>query len=87
MPTSTSRRDLLKMFALASGSAMVGALPVMARASSASTGPFISRRPPLAQRKFTSAAVEAQIARTKTAIGDPELAWLFENCYPNTLDT
>jgi meiotically up-regulated gene 157 (Mug157) protein len=87
MPTNPSRRDLLKMFALASGSAMIGALPAMAAASSASPGRFVSRRPPPAQRKFTSAAVEAQITRTKAAIGDPELAWLFENCYPNTLDT
>src|SRR5690348_800364 len=87
MPTNPSRRDLLKMFALASGSAMIGALPAMAAASSASPGRFVSRRPPPAQRKFTSAAVEARITRTKAAIGDPELAWLFENCYPNTLDT
>ena len=32
-------------------------------------------------------AVEKQLAKTKALIGDPELAWLFENCYPNTLDT
>lgn len=25
--------------------------------------------------------------RVATAIGDPKLAWMFENCYPNTLDT
>jgi meiotically up-regulated gene 157 (Mug157) protein len=31
--------------------------------------------------------VEAEIARVKAKIADPELAWLFENCYPNTLDT
>lgn len=49
--------------------------------------PFASKRPPAAQRGFTSKAVEAEIARVKARIADPELAWLFENCYPNTLDT
>jgi meiotically up-regulated gene 157 (Mug157) protein len=34
-----------------------------------------------------SEAVEAKVAEVKKAISDPELAWLFENCYPNTLDT
>ncbi len=48
---------------------------------------YVSRRPPLGQRKFTSGAVEEVIARVKAGIGDPELAWMFENCYPNTLDT
>ncbi len=51
------------------------------------TDVFISRRPPVGQRKFTSRAVEETIARVKAVIGDPELAWMFENCYPNTLDT
>ena len=46
-----------------------------------------SRRPPRDRRKFVSEAVEATITRMKGAIADPELAWLFENCYPNTLDT
>lgn len=48
---------------------------------------FVSNRPPLAQRKFTSDAVEAAILRIKKQIANPELAWLFENCFPNTLDT
>jgi meiotically up-regulated gene 157 (Mug157) protein len=48
---------------------------------------FISRRPPEAQRNFTSEAVEETIARVRQKIADPEIAWLFENCYPNTLDT
>ena len=48
---------------------------------------FTSRRPPLAQRKFTSPAVEARIEEIKRTIGDPELGWMFENCFPNTLDT
>ena len=48
---------------------------------------FVSRRPPVEHRTFTSDAVERTIARVKAKIGDPELAWLFENCYPNTLDT
>ena len=46
-----------------------------------------SRRPPPGERKFTSQAVERTIGQVKEAISDPELAWLFENCFPNTLDT
>src|SRR6478735_4557025 len=48
---------------------------------------FVSKRPPLAQRKFTSKAIEDAIVRIKKQIANPELAWLFENCFPNTLDT
>jgi uncharacterized protein len=48
---------------------------------------FESRRPALADRKFSSKAVEDTILKVKTAIKDPELGWLFENCFPNTLDT
>ncbi len=39
------------------------------------------------QRKFKSAAVEKLIAEIKTRIGNKEIAWMFENCFPNTLDT
>jgi hypothetical protein len=48
---------------------------------------FSSARPAPSQRKFSSRAVETKIAEVKRAIADPELAWLFENCFPNTLDT
>jgi uncharacterized protein len=46
-----------------------------------------SKRPEPGKRKFVSPAVEEQIAQVKAKIHNPELAWLFENCYPNTLDT
>ena len=48
---------------------------------------FVTKRPLLAARKFTSEAVEATIIKIKKQIANPELAWLFENCFPNTLDT
>ena len=48
---------------------------------------FTSRRPPPGARRFSSVAVEAAILAAKRRIADPELAWLFENCLPNTLDT
>ena len=48
---------------------------------------FESKRPPLAQRKFTSDAVEAAIQKIKNGLPNKELGWLFENCFPNTLDT
>jgi len=48
---------------------------------------FESKRPLLAQRNFTSTAVEDVITQFKSKVKDKELAWLFENCFPNTLDT
>src|SRR5258708_2554951 len=44
-------------------------------------------RTPEAKRKFKSVAVERAIQRIKSSIGNHELAWMFENCFPNTLDT
>ena len=48
---------------------------------------FISQRPKLKDRNFVSEAVEQTIAEVKAVIKDKELAWMFENCFPNTLDT
>jgi meiotically up-regulated gene 157 (Mug157) protein len=48
---------------------------------------YVSKRPSADKRKFTSAAVEKVIQQTKAKLKDPKLAWMFENCYPNTLDT
>jgi len=48
---------------------------------------FESRRPALKDRKFISEGVEATIREIKASIKDPEMGWLFENCFPNTLDT
>ncbi|MEP6746429.1 MAG: glycoside hydrolase family 125 protein [Bacteroidota bacterium] len=48
---------------------------------------FESKRPPLSQRKFTSPNVEAAIAEIKKGFPGKEIASLFENCFPNTLDT
>jgi meiotically up-regulated gene 157 (Mug157) protein len=48
---------------------------------------FPSKRPEPSARKFQSVAVEAFILETSRQIGDPELAAMFANCFPNTLDT
>jgi len=44
-------------------------------------------RIPEGQRKFKSKSVEKIIRDVRTNIGNKELGWLFENCFPNTLDT
>jgi meiotically up-regulated gene 157 (Mug157) protein len=48
---------------------------------------IVNQRPPVSERRFNSAAVEAFVQQTSRSIGDRELASLFINCYPNTLDT
>ncbi|KAJ6600686.1 Six-hairpin glycosidase-like protein [Mycena sp. CBHHK59/15] len=44
-------------------------------------------RPPAACRTFNSTAVEAVLGNIVPRMKDPDLARLFENTYPNTLDT
>ena len=46
-----------------------------------------NKRPPVAERNFTSKAVEKLIKEVSKAIQDPKLREMFQNCYPNTLDT
>lgn len=38
------------------------------------------------KRNFVSASVDQKIAQMQKTIKDPEMAWLFGNCFPNTLD-
>ncbi len=51
------------------------------------TAAYKSNRPKMKQRLFTSKVVEAEILRVKKLLTNPKLAWMFENCFPNTLDT
>jgi meiotically up-regulated gene 157 (Mug157) protein len=47
---------------------------------------FPAVRPAASQRRFRSAAVEAAITEFQGQVKDPELGWLFGNCFANTLD-
>lgn len=44
-------------------------------------------RPARAERRFSSASVDALIPQVQRRIADSALAAIFENCLPNTLDT
>ena len=46
-----------------------------------------SRRPPKSKRRFISKTVDTLVRDVARQIHDPELAWMFENCFPNPLDT
>ena len=48
---------------------------------------YASNRPAEKQRLFRSTAVEKEIARVQKLLTNPKLAWMFVNCFPNTLDT
>ena len=47
-----------------------------------------SKRPAEADRLFRSKAIDNKIKEVKRLLkGNPYLAWMFENCFPNTLET
>lgn len=80
------RRTFLKNSGLTAASLVLSQLPGVTWAFS-EADEFKSRRPSVADRKFVSDAVEKKLVEIKAKIKDKEIAWLFENCFPNTLDT
>ncbi|MBP7151296.1 MAG: glycoside hydrolase family 125 protein [Paludibacteraceae bacterium] len=46
-----------------------------------------TKRPHVSNRLFVSIAIENEISRIKSQLTNPKLKWMFENCFPNTLDT
>ena len=44
-------------------------------------------RPEISNRLFRSNAVEKEILRVQKLLKNAKLAWMFTNCFPNTLDT
>ena len=48
---------------------------------------YKSNRPAPEKRCFSSEAVERTIAELSSKLTNPKLAWMFSNCFPNTIDT
>ncbi|WP_374755202.1 glycoside hydrolase family 125 protein [Dyadobacter jejuensis] len=78
-----NRREFIKTSALAGAGISIAQLGF----GSGYQGAYPTVRTAPAERQFTSQAVERTIERMKKKIKDPELAWMFENCFPNTIDT
>ncbi len=47
----------------------------------------VNNRPPVEERLFRSEAVEEKIKEVASQLTNLRLAWMFVNCFPNTLDT
>lgn len=48
---------------------------------------YRSRRPAEGERLFSSTKIESVIDDVTSLLTNPKLAWMFRNCFPNTLDT
>jgi meiotically up-regulated gene 157 (Mug157) protein len=81
----TTRRKFIKQSAL--GVAGLTALNCSALGVAQNFQAYPSNRPIPSKRTFVSDAVEKTIKNVKKGINNKELAWMFENCFPNTLDT
>lgn len=76
---------LLRLAQASVGAGVLTALPVRSFAQLAAQPE--SKRPPIGDRQFRSATIESYIRSISELIADKELAVLFANCFPNTLDT
>ena len=96
---SNSRRDFLKVGGMALATLAVAPSTLLASGkksrphrhntpmNEAVTGQYTSLRPAVEKRGFVSEAVEKAISDNAPRIHDEKLRWMFENCFPNTLDT
>lgn len=74
------RRDFVKKSAVASAA-------ILFSNGLFASEKYSSNRPSIRDRRFSSKAIEKVISDTKSKISNKKLAWMFENCFPNTLDT
>src|SRR5690554_5272944 len=77
------RRTFIQNATMASSLAFIN--PMELTASSALNFPKV--RTPEGGRNFQSKAIERAIKTFSKDVKDPKLVWLFNNCFPNTLDT
>ncbi|MDR2385735.1 MAG: glycoside hydrolase family 125 protein [Tannerella sp.] len=80
-----SRRNFIKSSSLGLAAWAIDGKAVNAF-TSLSEG-YVSDRPEAAERNFTSKSVEETIKKVTSQLTDKKLARMFENCFPNTLDT
>jgi meiotically up-regulated gene 157 (Mug157) protein len=82
-PTLMNRRHFIQQSSLATAGIL--ARPTFSLAGGNADFPVV--RVAEKDRNFTSPAVEKAIQTVSQSKVNPELAWLFGNCFPNTLDT
>lgn len=75
------RRNFIK------NTGLLGAGVLASKVSFAAAPDFPVVRVAASERHFRSKAVDAAIKTFQSKVKNPELTWLFENCFPNTLDT
>jgi meiotically up-regulated gene 157 (Mug157) protein len=75
------RRNFIK------NTGLLGAGILASKVSFAAAPDFPVVRVAASERHFRSKAVDAAIKTFQSKVKNPELNWLFENCFPNTLDT
>ena len=80
-----NRRKFIQHSALAGSLAIVTPLTAASAAYRGKGYPVV--RATAGERNFRSDAIEAAIREFQEHVADEELAWLFNNCFPNTLDT
>lgn len=84
---SMSRRALLRGAIAAGATSLMGQTGAAASQATPVAEPQpLHERPAPADRRFSSPAVEEAIERVRKQIADAQLALIFANCLPNTLD-
>jgi meiotically up-regulated gene 157 (Mug157) protein len=79
------RRKFIQNTALFSSLALIDPMEIMAAANMTKDFPVV--RVAKGKRNFESDFIEKTITEFQKNVKDKELAWLFNNCFPNTLDT
>jgi meiotically up-regulated gene 157 (Mug157) protein len=76
----------MKRRAFVQGAGLLAASPLLGMPALRAAPAFPVVRPLASQRRFRSEAVEQAIRTFQQRVKNPELGWLFGNCFANTLD-